>query len=187
MEEEAEERSQNCGFTQDETDELLCQGIKPWDSEAHEALMVLHGGFDDYGFDSDYWITNMHMRLAHQGGSQLSPNRWNPRVICDSFFVCKILFIFFIYRYMYEDSGWGGGGGGEITVLKSTFLKRYFRSWMLTPKHLQGTIVFSPLFKILKIKNKLQWGGGGGGVVEIFCQENNLCPFSVLWYFQHTS
>ncbi|VDM22910.1 unnamed protein product [Hydatigera taeniaeformis] len=32
----------NCGFTDDEVEELLCQGIKPWDSEASAALAVLH-------------------------------------------------------------------------------------------------------------------------------------------------
>nr|CDS24065.1 zinc finger CCCH domain containing protein 31 [Echinococcus granulosus] len=32
----------NCGFTDEEVEELLCQGIKPWDSEASAALAVLH-------------------------------------------------------------------------------------------------------------------------------------------------
>ena len=36
----------NCGFTDDEVEELLCQGIKPWDSEASAALAVLHGEMD---------------------------------------------------------------------------------------------------------------------------------------------
>ncbi len=36
----------NCGFTDDEVEELLCQGIKPWDSEAAAALAVLHGEMD---------------------------------------------------------------------------------------------------------------------------------------------
>ncbi|VDD80099.1 unnamed protein product [Mesocestoides corti] len=36
----------NCGFTDGEVEELLCQGIKPWDSEASAALAVLHGEMD---------------------------------------------------------------------------------------------------------------------------------------------
>src|SRR5262245_29391850 len=29
-----EERMMNCGFTQSEVEELLCQGVKPWDDDA---------------------------------------------------------------------------------------------------------------------------------------------------------
>lgn len=36
----------NCGFTDEEVEELFCQGIKPWDSEASAALAVLHGEMD---------------------------------------------------------------------------------------------------------------------------------------------
>lgn len=36
----------NCGFTDDEVEELLSQGIKPWDSEAAAALAVLRGEMD---------------------------------------------------------------------------------------------------------------------------------------------
>ncbi|VDL95568.1 unnamed protein product [Schistocephalus solidus] len=36
----------NWGFTDEEVNELLCQGIKPWDSEASAALAVLHGEMD---------------------------------------------------------------------------------------------------------------------------------------------
>lgn len=36
----------NCGFTQEEVEELLAQGIKPWDEEAFLALQVLHGELD---------------------------------------------------------------------------------------------------------------------------------------------
>jgi hypothetical protein len=36
----------NCGFTDDEVEELLSQGIKPWDSEAAAALAVLRGELD---------------------------------------------------------------------------------------------------------------------------------------------
>lgn len=33
-EEEDEERAMNCGFTNAEVEELLCQGVKPWDDDA---------------------------------------------------------------------------------------------------------------------------------------------------------
>ncbi|CAH8469799.1 unnamed protein product [Dicrocoelium dendriticum] len=36
----------NCGFTDDEVEELLSQGIRPWDSEAAAALAVLRGEWD---------------------------------------------------------------------------------------------------------------------------------------------
>ncbi|VDN99618.1 unnamed protein product [Rodentolepis nana] len=36
----------NCGFTDEEVEELLQQGIKPWDSEASAALAVLRGEMD---------------------------------------------------------------------------------------------------------------------------------------------
>ncbi|KAF5400871.1 Zinc finger CCCH domain-containing protein 31 [Paragonimus heterotremus] len=36
----------NCGFTDEEVEELLSQGIRPWDSEAAAALAVLHGELD---------------------------------------------------------------------------------------------------------------------------------------------
>ncbi|VDL20638.1 unnamed protein product [Hymenolepis diminuta] len=36
----------NCGFTDEEVEELLRQGIKPWDSEASAALAVLRGEMD---------------------------------------------------------------------------------------------------------------------------------------------
>lgn len=35
------------GFSAGECEELLCQGIKPWDDEAGAALMILNG-YDDY-------------------------------------------------------------------------------------------------------------------------------------------
>ena len=41
---EAEERAQNCGFTNDEVQELLCQGVKPWDPEAWDVINVLYSG-----------------------------------------------------------------------------------------------------------------------------------------------
>ena len=34
------------GFTQDETMELLSQGVKPWEDDAHAVLAALHGGYD---------------------------------------------------------------------------------------------------------------------------------------------
>jgi len=34
-----------CGFSADDVDELLCQGIKPWDPEAGAALSVLYDDF----------------------------------------------------------------------------------------------------------------------------------------------
>ncbi|KAK6183592.1 hypothetical protein SNE40_011042 [Patella caerulea] len=37
-----DERMENFGFTNDEVMELLCQGIKPWDDEAYDALEVLY-------------------------------------------------------------------------------------------------------------------------------------------------
>ena len=36
------------GFSSSDVEELLCQGIKPWDDEAPLALAVLRGGADDY-------------------------------------------------------------------------------------------------------------------------------------------
>ncbi|GAA52713.1 zinc finger CCCH domain-containing protein 31 [Clonorchis sinensis] len=36
----------NCGFTDDEVEELLSQGIQPWESEAAAALAVLRGELD---------------------------------------------------------------------------------------------------------------------------------------------
>lgn len=41
---EAEERMNNCGFTEDEVMELLCQGVKPWDDDAWVSTF----GFDDF-------------------------------------------------------------------------------------------------------------------------------------------
>lgn len=35
-----------CGFSASDCEELLCQGIKPWDPEAGAALMVLNGFVD---------------------------------------------------------------------------------------------------------------------------------------------
>ena len=42
LEDEMDERMMNMGFTNDEVDELLCQGIKPWDDEDYVALDVLY-------------------------------------------------------------------------------------------------------------------------------------------------
>lgn len=39
---EMEERMNNCGFTNDELDELLCQGVKPWEDDAWDVLDALH-------------------------------------------------------------------------------------------------------------------------------------------------
>ena len=36
----------NCGFTDKEVEELLHQGLKPWDAAAVEALAALHGEYD---------------------------------------------------------------------------------------------------------------------------------------------
>ena len=36
-----------CGFSAGDCEELMCQGIKPWDPEAGAALMVLNG-YEDY-------------------------------------------------------------------------------------------------------------------------------------------
>jgi hypothetical protein len=33
-EDELEQRMRNCGFTDADADELLCQGVKPWDDDA---------------------------------------------------------------------------------------------------------------------------------------------------------
>ncbi|KIJ67435.1 hypothetical protein HYDPIDRAFT_25888 [Hydnomerulius pinastri MD-312] len=33
------------GFTNSDTEELLCQGVKPWDDDAHEVLAVLRNGY----------------------------------------------------------------------------------------------------------------------------------------------
>ena len=39
---ELDERADNCGFLEDEIHELMCQGIKPWDDCAWDALDVLY-------------------------------------------------------------------------------------------------------------------------------------------------
>ena len=36
------------GMSEDDQYELMCQGIKPWDPCALDALLVLNGGFDDW-------------------------------------------------------------------------------------------------------------------------------------------
>ena len=36
------------GFSNSDVEELACQGIKPWDDEAADALAVLRGDYDDY-------------------------------------------------------------------------------------------------------------------------------------------
>ena len=41
---ETAQRMSNCGFTDDETWELLSQGVKPWDPEAWDMMRVLQGG-----------------------------------------------------------------------------------------------------------------------------------------------
>lgn len=45
-EEEQEERCMNYGFTQAEVEELMCQGVKPYDDDAWDVLAALNG--DDY-------------------------------------------------------------------------------------------------------------------------------------------
>lgn len=40
--EEEDERMENMGFTNDELNMLLCQGVKPWDDEAWDVLEALH-------------------------------------------------------------------------------------------------------------------------------------------------
>jgi hypothetical protein len=40
MESEAQEREENFGFTEDEVNELLCQGVKPWDDDAWVGVLV---------------------------------------------------------------------------------------------------------------------------------------------------
>ncbi|KAK0215077.1 hypothetical protein IW262DRAFT_1300314 [Armillaria fumosa] len=42
IENEMEERMDNYGFTEDDVQELLCQGIKPWDDDAMDVLAALH-------------------------------------------------------------------------------------------------------------------------------------------------
>ncbi|KDQ59515.1 hypothetical protein JAAARDRAFT_56530 [Jaapia argillacea MUCL 33604] len=44
-EERAEERAMNYGFTESEVEELLCQGVKPWDDDAWDVMNVLNGGY----------------------------------------------------------------------------------------------------------------------------------------------
>jgi hypothetical protein len=39
---EEDERSMNIGFTHNETQELLCQGVKPWGSDADIVMAALH-------------------------------------------------------------------------------------------------------------------------------------------------
>jgi hypothetical protein len=40
LESEVQERMDNFGFTEDEVDELLCQGVKPWDDDAWVSVLV---------------------------------------------------------------------------------------------------------------------------------------------------
>ncbi|KAI8896685.1 hypothetical protein BC833DRAFT_527979 [Globomyces pollinis-pini] len=40
-----EQRIQNGGFTDEEVNELLCQGVKPWDEDAWAVLNALNGHF----------------------------------------------------------------------------------------------------------------------------------------------
>ncbi|KAH7102868.1 TPR-like protein [Auriculariales sp. MPI-PUGE-AT-0066] len=40
-----DERAMNWGFTNDEVDELLCQGVKPWDDDAGNVMAFLRGGY----------------------------------------------------------------------------------------------------------------------------------------------
>lgn len=35
-----------CGFSPDDVNELLCQGVKPWDSDAGAVMDVLNGAYD---------------------------------------------------------------------------------------------------------------------------------------------
>ncbi|KAK0452745.1 uncharacterized protein EV420DRAFT_1645595 [Desarmillaria tabescens] len=42
FENEMEERMNNNGFTDDEVQELLCQGVKPWDDDARDVLNFLY-------------------------------------------------------------------------------------------------------------------------------------------------
>mmetsp|Transcript_4852 Transcript_4852/g.8121 ORF Transcript_4852/g.8121 Transcript_4852/m.8121 type:complete len:131 (-) Transcript_4852:445-837(-) len=41
FEDKMDERMQNMGFTNDEVQELLCQGVKPWDDDAWDVLHAL--------------------------------------------------------------------------------------------------------------------------------------------------
>ncbi|EPQ53369.1 hypothetical protein GLOTRDRAFT_111949 [Gloeophyllum trabeum ATCC 11539] len=45
LEREAAERADNYGFTRAEVDDLLCQGVKPWDEDAWDVMQVLNGDF----------------------------------------------------------------------------------------------------------------------------------------------
>lgn len=38
----------NYGFSRDEIQELLCQGVKPWDDDAGAVLAALRGDVDEY-------------------------------------------------------------------------------------------------------------------------------------------
>lgn len=40
-EDEWDERCENLGFTHSELNELLCQGVKPWDDDAWDVLAAL--------------------------------------------------------------------------------------------------------------------------------------------------
>ena len=40
FEREMEERAENYGFTADEVNELLCQGVKPWDDNAWVSFVL---------------------------------------------------------------------------------------------------------------------------------------------------
>tara|TARA_B100000609_G_scaffold166999_1_gene140090 strand:+ start:203 stop:388 length:186 start_codon:yes stop_codon:yes gene_type:complete len=43
-----------CGFTPSECDELLAQGVKPWDADAGAVLAALGAGDDSSSVDSTY-------------------------------------------------------------------------------------------------------------------------------------
>ncbi len=42
LDEETKERQMNLGFTNSEVEELLCQGVKPWDEDAWAVMDALN-------------------------------------------------------------------------------------------------------------------------------------------------
>ena len=45
---EEEEEMGSYGFTREEEMELLSQGVKPWEDDAHAVLAALRGNYEDY-------------------------------------------------------------------------------------------------------------------------------------------
>lgn len=52
---ELSERMEHMGFTASEFDELISQGVRPWDDDAWDVLRVLNDGYYDEYSDDEYY------------------------------------------------------------------------------------------------------------------------------------